>query len=91
MIVSSLNVLLLPNLFADEVLTKSSYGLADGIVTCPHKISSHFEKWAQEAPGKTALWSSKVRRGLPKLLVVLEEWSYPTWTYVVSDEEGDDH
>lgn len=76
----------------------NSTGLADGIVVGPGLTytksnidRSHFEKWAYDAPRKTSLWSSKVRRGLPKLLVVLEEWSSPTWTYIMSDEDGGDH
>jgi hypothetical protein len=69
-------------------------GLADGIVVGPALTNtksnidrSLLEKWAKDAPRMTSLWSNKVRRRLPKLLVVLEEWTSPTWTYIMSDED----
>lgn len=47
------------------------------------------DRWVKDAPRKTSLWSAKEGRRLPKLLVVLEEWISPTWTYVASDEKQD--
>jgi hypothetical protein len=68
-------------------------GLTDAIIVGPSltKTKSNasqrlVEMWIKMAPQKTSLWSKKVRRSLPKLLVVLEEWSSPCWTYLLSDE-----
>ena len=76
---------------------ENGHGLADGIVVGPGLTNtksnidqSLIEKWIEDAPRKTSLWSTKVRRRLPKLLVALEEWTSPTWTYVMSDEDEAD-
>lgn len=72
-------------------------GLADGIIFGPGLTNtksnvdrSLFEEWARNSPRKTTLWSNKHRRQLPKLLLVTEEWTSPTWTYVVSAEHERD-
>lgn len=72
-------------------------GLADGIVVGPGLTNtksnvdrSLFEEWVSNAQRKTTLWSKKERRRLPKLLLVTEEWTSPTWTYVMSDEHERD-
>lgn len=39
-------------------------------------------KWVKDAPRKSTLWTSKGRKRLPKLLVVLEEWTCPSWTRI---------
>lgn len=69
------------------------YGLANAIILGPHltktRLNIHqslIDQWVREAPCKTSLWPSKVRRRLPKLLVVLEQWTSSTWTYIASDE-----
>lgn len=68
-------------------------GLTDAIIVGPNltkiKLNTSqrlIETWIKMAPRKTSLWSKKVRRDLPKLLVVLEEWCSPSWTYLLSDE-----
>jgi hypothetical protein len=48
-------------------------------------------QWA-EAPEKSTLWTAKRRRDFSKLLIVLEEWSTPTWsqfTWGKEDNETD--
>jgi hypothetical protein len=50
---------------------------------------SLIDEWAKKAARKSSLWSPKELSRLPRLLVVLEKWTTPTWTHVQWDEEQD--
>ena len=70
-------------------------GLADAMMLGPNIRKTRLnipralvEEWVRNAPSKTTLWSPREGRRLPKLLIVLEEWISPSWTYVYSDENG---
>jgi hypothetical protein len=67
-------------------------GLADTIILGPNltKVSMNIdrvlvEQWAKEVPRKASLWLAEEKRRLPTMLV-LEEWIFPVWAYVASDE-----
>jgi hypothetical protein len=71
-------------------------GLADAIILGPNLTKTRLniptnlvEQWVKDVPRKTSLWTAKERQRLPPMLVVLEEWISPTWTYVASDENVD--
>jgi hypothetical protein len=39
-------------------------------------------QWVKDAPRKSTLWTARGRKLLPKLLVVLDEWTGPSWTRI---------
>lgn len=64
-------------------------GSGNGIVIGPNlrKVCLNVEKdiinqWVKDAPHKATLWSANQRKRLPKLVIVLEEWTSPTWTRI---------
>jgi hypothetical protein len=42
-------------------------------------------QWVKDATRQGTLWTAKERKQLPKLLVVLEEWTCPSWTRISWD------
>ena len=50
-------------------------------------------QWLLEAPTKSTLWTQRQRRELPStLILVLDEWITPTWSYLAyspGDENPD--
>jgi hypothetical protein len=67
--------------------------MADAIVLGPSIRKARLEldrnlveKWAKEVPYRKSIISDRLARGEPKLLVVLEEWITPTWTYAYDDD-----
>jgi hypothetical protein len=45
-------------------------------------------QWIKDAPRKATFWTTRSRRLLPKLLVVLEEWTCPSWTRISWKDES---
>lgn len=78
---------------------RGAYGHGVGIVIGPNlrklRLNLPTEvvlQWVKDAPKKATLWTSTHHRLLPKhrLLVVLEEWTSPTWSRISWDENDDD-
>jgi hypothetical protein len=81
------------------LITRRPRGKGEGevIVLGPNlrKIRSTVPKeiiaqWAQDAPKKSTLWTAERRRQFSKLLIVLEEWTSPTWSRLTWGKEDNE-
>ena len=48
------------------------------------------DQWIKDAPRMASLWSSVRQQQLPRLLLVLEEWTCPTWSRVSWEHDRQD-
>ena len=72
-------------------------GVGDAIIIGPNlrkarlnlqeELVSH---WLEDAPHECTLWTEIGKNRLPKLLVVLEEWTCPTWTRISWEKKAND-